>query len=83
MAAVVVVAAAAIVFALNMNRWFNPYTKDYVDVDGITIGEVADMNGMELSEFLDYYGLPEDMPASTPEKAAFYNIPAGDVWYDI
>lgn len=76
-AAVVVVAAAAIVFALNMNRWFNPYTKDYVDVDGITIGEVADMNGMELSEFLDYYGLPEDMPSSTPEKAAFYNIPAG------
>lgn len=76
-AAVVVVAAAAIVFALNMNRWFNPYTKDYVDVDGITIGEVADMNGMELSEFLEYYDLPEDMPASTPEKAAFYNIPAG------
>lgn len=76
-AAVVVVAAAAIVFALNMNRWFNPYTKDYVDVDGITIGEVADMNGMELSEFLDYYDLPEDMPSSTPEKAAFYNIPAG------
>lgn len=76
-AAVVVVAVAAIVFAFNMDNWFNPYTKDYVDVDGITIGEVADMNGMELSEFLEYYDLPEDMPASTPEKAAFYTIPAG------
>ncbi len=75
-AAVVVIAAASI-FAVNSKDWFNPYTKDYVDVDGITIGEIADQMGMELSDFLAYYDLPEDMPESTPEKAAFYNIPSG------
>ena len=64
-------------FAVNGKDWFNPYTKDYIDVDGISIGEIADQMGMELSDFLAYYDLPEDMPESTPEKAAFYTIPAG------
>lgn len=74
-AAVVIIAAIVVILVMLLGK--NPYEKDYVDVDGVTIGEIANDNGMELADFLEYYGLPEDMPASTFEKAAFYNIPAG------
>lgn len=76
-AAAVVVVAAAVLFIMFKNTIFNPYIKDYVDVNGVTIGETADMSGMEYSDFLEYYDLPKDMPKSTPQQAALYNMPAG------
>lgn len=75
--AAVVVVAAAVLFIMFKNTLFNPYVKDYVDVNGITVGETADMNGMEYSDFLEYFDLPKDMPKSTPQQAAVYTIPAG------
>ncbi|MGN0163042.1 MAG: hypothetical protein ACI4EA_05600 [Candidatus Ornithomonoglobus sp.] len=76
-AAVVVVIAAIVAFIIFGKSVFNPYTKDYIDVTGTTVGEIADQQGMEYADFLELYGLPSDMPASTSENAAYYNIPAG------
>lgn len=55
----------------------NPYEADYVDVTGRTAEELAEEKGMEYDEFLKSYGLPEDMPKNTFERAVFYNIPVG------
>lgn len=55
----------------------NPYEADYVDVTGRTAEELAKDKGMEYDEFLRAYGLPEDMPRNTFERAVFYNIPVG------
>lgn len=76
-AAVVVIAAAVTVVAVNASTWFNPYNRNYVDVTGRNAGEVADMMGMDFSEFLEYYDLPEDLSESTSEYATMYTIPAG------
>lgn len=73
----IVVVAAIIIFVIFGKNIFNPYLKDYVDVSGITIAEIADKSGMELEDFLAMYDLPEDMPETTHENAAFYHIPAG------
>lgn len=55
----------------------NPYEADYVDVTGRTAEDLAKDKGMEYDEFLKSYGLPEDMPKNTFERAVFYNIPVG------
>ena len=75
--AAVVVVAAAVLFIMFKNTLFNPYIKDYVDVNGMTVGETADLYGMEYSDFLEYFDLPKDMPKSTPQQAAVYAMPAG------
>lgn len=73
-AAVVVIAAAMITQAVGTNK----YNKmGYVDTTGRTIQEIADLQGMTLSEFLTEYGLPADMPGDTNETAAQYCIPVG------
>lgn len=72
-AAVVLVAAVAVYFLIGRS---NPYAKDYVDVSGKTIEQIADESGLEFTEFLEMYDLPEDMPKTTSENAAYYNIPA-------
>jgi hypothetical protein len=74
-AVVIVIAALAVLGYMILNR--NPYNRKYIDVTGRTISEVAEGAGMELSEFLEMYGLPADMPANTSESAAYYSIPAG------
>ena len=71
-AAVVLVAAVAVYFLIGRS---NPYAKDYVDVSGKTIEQIADESGLEFKEFLEMYNLPEDMPKDTSENAAYYNIP--------
>lgn len=73
--AVLVIAAIIVVFAMFGKTWFNPYNKGHVDITGRTVGEVADMMGMEYNEFLEQYGLPSDMPKTTIESAASYMIP--------
>lgn len=77
---VIAIIAAAIISFLyygDKDQEYNPYTKDYIAVSGQTIGDVADQLGMEYSQFLDYYGLPEDMPETTSERAAYYNMSVG------
>lgn len=49
----------------------------YINVSGNTIKDIADMQGIELSDFLAAYNLPSDMPATTDESAAYYMIPTG------
>lgn len=76
-AIVIVVAALGLVGYMVINR--NPYNKKYIDVTGRTVQEVAEGAGMELSEFLEMYSLPADMPANTSESAAYYSIPVGTI----
>lgn len=76
-AAVIVVVAAIIVALIVLSPMlFNKYNRQgYVNISGATIGEVAEQSGMELEDFLEEFGLPEDMPANTTEAAAYNNIP--------
>lgn len=55
----------------------NPYEKDYIDVTGRTAVELAKSKNMQYDKFLKEYGLPEDLPKSTSERAVYYNIPVG------
>ena len=50
----------------------------YIDVTGNTIGDIAESMGMNVEDFKENFGLPEDMPASTNEMAAMYMIPTGN-----
>lgn len=72
--ALVIVVAAVVTSTLD----FNKYNKmGYVDISGKTIQDIADAQGVTLSEFLETYELPSDMPGNTTEAAAYYTIPAG------
>lgn len=51
------------------------YNNQYPDVYGITVGEFADMNGLEFEELVDYYDLPEDMKPEVHFYSAMQNIP--------
>ncbi len=53
----------------------NPYERDYIDVTGRTAGDIAKEKHYKYEKFLKEYGLPEDMPKNTFERAVFYNIP--------
>lgn len=76
-AALVLVMGVAVAQLLAFFGFVNPYESDYVDVTGKTAEELAQEKGMEYDAFLKAYGLPEDMPKSTFERAVFYNIPVG------
>ena len=56
----------------------NPYNK-YIDTTGRTIGEIAELSGLEYEEFLEVYSLPADMPKDTNESSAFNTIPISKV----
>ena len=77
----VIVIAAVIVLAFGFGKnLFNKYNRmGYVDVSGRTIAEIADESGYELADFLAVYDLPADMPGSTSESAAYYNIPCSKI----
>ena len=78
--AVVVVAAAIILAVVFGKNLFNKYNRmGYVDVSGRTIAQIADESGYELADFLAQYDLPADMPGSTFESAAYYNIPCSKI----
>ena len=47
----------------------------YANPSGKTVQDIIDQFGISLDEFLEMYGLPEDMPADTEEMAAFYSMP--------
>ena len=80
-----VIIVAIIVFAVGIfasklmfiTGIINPYEADYVDVTGRTALDIAKDKGMEFDEFLKAYGLPEDMPKRTSERAVYYNVPVG------
>lgn len=79
-AAVLVVALIVAAIFLFGPSLFNKYNRQgYVDVSGRTIAEVAEESGMDVSEFLVQYGLPEDMPGNTTEAAAYNNIPLSNM----
>ncbi len=48
----------------------------FVDVTGNTIASISEQMGMEVSDFIETYGLPADMKGSTYEMAALYMMPA-------
>ncbi|MDD6564104.1 MAG: hypothetical protein PUF08_03385 [Clostridiales bacterium] len=53
----------------------NPYERDYIDVTGRTAAQIAKDKNYKYEKFLKEYGLPDDMPKNTSERAVFYNIP--------
>lgn len=73
--AVVALVGTLTVMALRTLGIINPYEKDYIDVTGRTAGDVAKEKHYKYEKFLKEYGLPEDMPKNTSERAVFYNIP--------
>ncbi len=76
-AVAVLVFGFATSYFLHATGIINPYEEDYVDVTGKTAEDIAREKGMSFDSFLKSYGLPEDMPKSTSERAVFYNIPVG------
>jgi hypothetical protein len=75
-ALIVAVLAGAGVMAFFVAR--APYNYlGYINVGGRTIQDIADLQEVSLSEFLETYSLPADMPGSTIEEAAYYTIPTG------
>lgn len=58
---------------------FNKYNRQYVDVTGRTIEEIATAQNQTVAEFLEEYSLPADMPKNTNENAAYYTIPAKNI----
>ncbi len=62
----------------------NPYNhKGFVDVTGNTVGSVSEQMGMTVPEFLEKYGLPANMSASTAEMVALYMMPAKNYAEDV
>lgn len=51
----------------------------YIDMQGITVKELAEESGTELDVFLESYGLPEDMPACISASEAYYMIPVKNI----
>ena len=73
---VLAVAIGGLVVALlRYTGVINPYERDYIDITGRTAADVAKSKNYKYEKFLKEYGLPEDMPKSTSERAVFYNIP--------
>lgn len=72
---IVVAVGALTVTGLRAMGIINPYEKDYIDVTGRTAADIAKDKSYKYSKFLKEYGLPEDMPKSTSERAVYYNIP--------
>ena len=54
---------------------YNKYNEMYIDVDGNAISDMATYYGVELSDFLEQFGLPADMPGNTSLNAAENMIP--------
>lgn len=79
--AIIIAIAAVIVLAAltaqgKFPQIYNKYNHmGYVNITGRTIADIAKENDMELSELLEQYGLPADMPGNTQESAAYYNMP--------
>lgn len=79
-AAVLVVALIVVGLVVYGPSLFNKYNRmGYIDTSGRTVEEVAEAMNMEYSEFLEMYGLPEDMPKNTTESAAYNNIPISNM----
>ena len=71
--AIVVAVLAVVIGAVTSQMDFNKYNNlGYINVSGQTVQDVLDVQNMELSEFLEMYGLPEDMPATTYIESAQY-----------
>ncbi|MBQ2670975.1 MAG: hypothetical protein IJG06_09555, partial [Clostridia bacterium] len=73
-----VVVAIIVVAVILVSKFFfaNKY-EEYVDVTGRTIGQVAEQSGLDYTEFLKIYKLPEDRPENTSEASAYNAIPFG------
>ncbi len=57
---------------------YNKYNNmGYIDTNGMTLNDILEGSGMELSELLTQYGLPADMPGNTSVNAAQNFIPLG------
>ena len=82
-AAVIVLLIAAFCVLLGMGKIPQIYNKynhmGYVNVTGRTIADIAEDADMELSELLEQYDFPKDMPANTQESAAYYMMPVKSI----
>ncbi|MBR0360495.1 MAG: hypothetical protein IIX21_05225 [Clostridia bacterium] len=71
----IVIIGFVVVQLLQYTGVINPYEKDYIDITGRTAADIAKSKNYKYEKFLKEYGLPEDMPKSTSERAVYYNIP--------
>ena len=79
-AAVLVVALCVLTAMGKFPQIYNKYNHmGYVNITDRTIADIAEENGIELSELLKQYNLPEDMPGNTKESAAYYMMPVKSI----
>ncbi|MCH5212703.1 MAG: hypothetical protein J1G06_06795 [Oscillospiraceae bacterium] len=73
-AAIVVLLLTGVIGGNRIGK-HNNYNSMYIDIDGMTAGELADARGMEFDEFIEYFGLPKDMTEDTNTNAVQNMIP--------
>lgn len=74
---IVAIAVVANMFFMNNKSKGSKYDGNYLDIDGTTAASIADRQGMEYADFLEMYGLPEDLPGETNGNATENLIPLG------
>ncbi|MBR4720928.1 MAG: hypothetical protein IK057_04120 [Clostridia bacterium] len=81
--ALIVIILAVFCILLGLGKFPKLYNKynhmGYVNITGRTIADIAEESGMELSDFIEQYGLPADMPGNTQESAAYYTMPVSSI----
>ena len=70
-------AALAAVMAMTASiNVLADYDKNYLDITGRSVGQVADSQGYEFDEFKAMVGLPDEIPSTESEAVAQNNLPA-------
>ena len=70
---------AALAAVMTMTASINvlaDYDKNYLDITGRSVGQVADSQGYEFDEFKAMVGLPDEIPSTESEAVAQNNLPA-------
>lgn len=71
----IIAAAALFIFGDFGTKNYNDLV--YANISGQTVSDLLEVQGVELTEFLEKYSLPEDMTEDTYIEAAEYCIPLG------
>lgn len=67
--------ALSIFSTITVSAEYNKYNEEpYINIYNNTLGDICEITGISLEEFLKENGLPEDMTEDTNEMAAFYML---------
>lgn len=67
--------ALSIFSTITVSAEYNKYNEEpYINIYNNTLGDICEITGISLEEFLKENGLPEDMTEDTNEMVAFYML---------